>query len=168
MGNKKRYNCWFCSCGRIHVMDYEVYEWLKKDCEHRRVVRVCQNCGRSTVTWLQDYCYGSLEICGNDFTDQEVIPGGEYEYRFILNRGIKVPMVSGWYANSYHGNTYVDWDYIQTYYGNSDLSEVEKKNPGVTQVDVETLIREVKDDDILRSIAGYVSGIDWTGTKYER
>ena len=61
---------------------------------------------------------------------------------------IRVPVKDGDYATCYVANTYFD-------------------DEGHRGADTERLIREVKDEDKLRSISGYITGIDWKGTPYD-
>ena len=52
--NNKRYDAWFCDCGVIQLMDYQLYDWMQEKPDKRRVVRVCQHCGATRVIWLSD------------------------------------------------------------------------------------------------------------------
>lgn len=154
-----KYDVWFCSCGRIHLMNNDKYDWLADDFENRTIIRVCQNCGLTRKTWLDEESYfdGELDkpsfiICGTDLKEKEFI--GDGNTQFIFSSGIPVPLESGAMA-TYCGRA-GDWF----------------DDAGKCKVWTERLINNVKhqykDDakDVLDSISGYVSGIDWSGTPY--
>lgn len=142
-----KYDVWFCHCGTIQVMPMEYYDWLQKDYKHRCIYRVCQNCGKVMKVWLDEYDDSfSINACNVD--NFEVSEKDLNNCRIIFNEGYRVPMVDGSYAE-YHMN------------GQFYNSVLEKR------VDTEELIREVKDKEILESIASYVSGINWKNTEYE-
>ena len=160
----KRYDCWFCGCGRIHIMDNELYDWMAEDHERNHVVRVCNNCGAARRIFLTSNCEG-WDVNGCDVQNTE-IDCTKNHYRFIFSRGIRVPMKEGNDATSHCGNLFIDWDYVTKTYPNHSIYELEKKHPAVITVDTEQLIRNVRDNEIVRSISGYASGIDWSGTEY--
>lgn len=143
-----KYDVRFCSCGTIHVMPVSYYDWMENDYKNRSVYRVCQRCGRTIRTWLSEYddgfCVNSCEM--NDF---ELSKENKDDFKVIFSKGIRVPLKTGNYA-TYHscGNAWFDED---------------KKS----DVDTKRLIHEVKDEEILKSISGYVTGIDWSDTPYE-
>ena len=53
MSTNKKYDCLFCHCGRIHIMDYDEFKWLEEDYVRRKIVRICRNCGAIYVQHLQ-------------------------------------------------------------------------------------------------------------------
>lgn len=171
----KKYDCWFCECGRIHIMDYEFYDWMQENFEHRCVIRICTNCGANHRVWLTESFYGGFDINGADvdlngkrtIIDTTEFSEGFNEYKFIFDRGIKVPMKSGGYADYHFHDGYANVDYMREKLGTTYIYEALKKDPLCCTVDVERLIKEVNDDDIIKSISGYIIGIDWKGTKYE-
>lgn len=163
--SNKRYDAWFCDCGVIQLMDYQLYDWMQEKPDKRRVVRVCQHCGATRVIWLSEYEDG-YAINGADFYNHILSPSEDYEYHIIFDRGIEVPLKCGFYADSYRANRYVSWHYVESEYG-GDLATAEKSDPDCCTVDVKRLIKEVNDEDKIQSIAGYVSGINWSGTKYK-
>lgn len=147
----KKYDVWFCRCGTIQLMPEEYYGWLQEDYANRSIIRVCQNCGRVQRVWLSEWEDG-FAVNASDIEDVELTPASNC--RILMYKGIRVPMKSGEYATS-HFNTY--WF----------------DDNGSRDVDAEHLIRVIRKsypdtyDDVLRSIAGYVSGINWNGTPYQ-
>lgn len=168
-----KYDCWFCHCGRIHIMPYSEYDWLQEDYTKRMIVRVCTNCGATRITYLDEYDDG-YSICGSDIYDSfdgrptVMEDSDEHKYKYYFSKGIRVPLKCGHYADSFISDTYVNTEYLEKVCKTSFIPEAKKVDPNCCIVDTEELINDVKDDDILRSISGYVVGIDWTRTKYER
>lgn len=143
----QKYDVWFCRCGTIQLMPNEYYDWLQEDYRNRYIIRVCQNCGATRKIWLEEYEDGFC-ICGTDANDFELTPDEIKNCRIIFNQGIRVPIEGGTYADYHVSNMWLD-------------------NEGHKNVDTKRLIHIVKDEETLRSIAAYVSGIDWTGTPYD-
>ena len=160
-----KYEVWFCDCGRIHLMDNKYLDWMQEDSKNRSVIRVCRNCGNVQEMFLDENICGGYDICATDNIPEEF--DSSPDTHFIFSKGIQVPMMSGGYATyrSPTGRWYTDP--VVHIYG----EETASKN---YIVDTKSLIKEIRRDykdqaeDILKSISGYVSGIDWTGTEYER
>lgn len=148
-----KYDVWFCECGHIHLMPIEYLDWMSENYEHRNIIRVCQNCGETKKMWLTDYD-DELKINCKDFINFEMCDNANT--RFLLNKGIYVPLING------------DCTDYATYYCNGVWFYESNK----CKVNTIQLIKEIqykykdKADDILKSISGYVAGIDWTGTDY--
>lgn len=156
-----KYEAWFCHCGRIHLMNNDKYDWLAEDFQNRRIIRVCQNCGATRQTWL-DECFmededdprPSFTVCGSDLREGEFI--GDSNTQFIFSKGIRVPLknVFRFATSRLGGNGWFDED----------------GNPG--EVDTESLIKEIRSqfkdeaEEVLDSISGYVVGINWESTPY--
>lgn len=143
----KRYDVIFCSCGTIQTMPTEYYDWLEEDYKNRFILRVCQRCGKVVKVWLSEYEDG-FAINATSVENFELTDEAKGNFRILFNKGIQVPLKNGEYAD-YH------------------TAGVWFSEQGKSEVDTDRLIKEVKDPDILRSIAGYVSGINWKGTSYE-
>ena len=143
----QKYDVWFCHCGHIQLMPNDYYKWLEEDSENRYIIRVCQNCGRAIKIWL-DKSNDGFDVCSTNIKNFVIEPTDVNNVRIIFNEGIEVPIIGGTYATYQIAGTW--WD--------------DDQNKGV---DTRRLIAEVKDPDILKSIAAYVSGIDWSGTEYE-
>ena len=56
-----KYDVWFCQCGRIHFHPSDDLDWMSEDCENRRVLEVCRNCGHIHEQYLTESFYG-MEI----------------------------------------------------------------------------------------------------------
>lgn len=89
-----KYDCWFCHCGRIHIMPYSEYDWLQEDYTKRMIVRVCTNCGATRITYLDEYDDG-YSICGSDVYDSMdgrptvMEDSDEHKYKYYFSKGIK-------------------------------------------------------------------------------
>ena len=148
----KKYEVSFCSCGHIHIMPSEYLDWIQEDYKHRSIIQICRNCGSSYKTFLDEYFEGGFVICGCDVEDTEIL--NDPNTRIILQKGIQVPIVEGYCADYYINGIWM-----------CDGHRV--------VVDTDRLIRDVQRDYgdeadyILKAISGYVSGINWKGTKYE-
>ena len=147
-----KYNCRFCSCGRIHIMPAEYMSWLSEDPEKRSIIHVCQNCGATVKIFLDEYMDGYAVNCV-DYSNVDLSSEELANTKLLMNEGIKVPVKDGLYATCHNSVTW--WD-------------EENGKGGPYSVDTERLIKEVNDEDILNSISKYVVGIDWTGTPYEK
>lgn len=153
-----KYEAWFCRCGRIHLMNNDKYDWLAEDFKNRKIIRVCQNCGTTRQTWL-DECFiddvddprPSFTVCGSDLKECEFL--GDSNTQFIFSNGIRVPLLSGAYAE-HHG--------ASLWYDDNGRCEV------WTDRLIQNIQREFKDEaeEVLNSISGYVVGINWEGTPY--
>lgn len=146
-----KYDVWFCKCGRIHLMNKRKYDWLADDSKNRKIICVCQNCGATRQTWLDEYFEGGNIICSSDVKEGEFI--GDNNTQFIFSRGIPVPLRSGGFAEYFTSGIWYD-------------SDIKRK------VWTECLIDDIKyrykeeAEDILNSISGYAVDIDWEGTPY--
>ncbi len=158
----KKYDVWFCNCGHIHLMDRKWFDWMREDYINRQIVRVCRICGTIYKQFLDPYEDGFC-ICSADIGDEEF--NANSNMHFIFSRGIAVPTVAGLYAE-YRSPSGVWYAPTEVY------DEVRNDDPDFHTVDTNQLIhniqREYREDadDILNSISGYVSGIDWTNTPY--
>lgn len=161
----EKYDVWFCSCGRIQIMPCWDFEWMQEDCAHRRVIRVCQNCGATYMMFLTDNGEG-FDINGTDVRDTVINSDDGMQYKIIFDGGIKVPLMCGEYADSFCGGKYVNWEYCEKTLGTTYLPDAEAKEPNCTKVDVERLMRMCP-EDVVKSISGYAVGVDWAGTPYE-
>lgn len=140
-----KYDVWFCHCGTIQLMPSEYYDWLAEDSANRYIIRVCQHCGATQRVWLEEDEEG-YSICASDVEDFE-ISSEDANCKVIFSKGIRVPMKSGEYAEYYRFGVWSD-----------------SKENG--EVDTIRLIQEVNDEETLRSISSYLSGIDWDDTPY--
>ena len=149
-------------------MDYDLFDWMEEDYINNQVVRVCSHCGASHKMFLTpDNFDEGWYVNGSDVRDT-VIDCANNNYKFIFSSGIIVPMKEGNNATAHQAGKFMDWDYIEKTYPGFSVYSLEKDHPEVFQVDTEYFIRSLSDrKDVLKSISGYVSGIDWSGTEYE-
>lgn len=146
----KKYDVRFCDCGRIQLTPMEYLDWLSEDPDNRYILQICQNCGATRRIFLTEYMDGGYALNSVDIFDYELMPEDLEHCRVIMNRGIPVPLMNNKRAELHIGR---EW-----YSEESDVP---------TKVDTQKLISEVKDEDKLKSISGYISGIDWSGTPYD-
>lgn len=148
-----KYSVRFCNCGTIHLMNNDNFDWMEEDFGNRSVVQVCRNCGFTKETYLEPYEDGFCH-CGHEINEAEF--EGDSNHRVIISRGIRIPLNESFGHAAYisPANHYFDDD--------GNLCTVDTKRL------IEQIKHDYKDDadNILYSIAGYVSGIDWSGTKY--
>lgn len=151
-----KYSARFCQCGRIHLINNDLYDWMKEDFCHRSIIYVCQNCGTTFKVFLDEYMDGYAV----NYVEVENIEAN-YDPNTIVffNHGIAVPVMSGHYASAHTSS-------------NRWVAE-NISGPEFSRVDTQTLIQEIRRDfkedaeNVLKSISSYVSGIDWKGTEYE-
>lgn len=164
-----KYEVDFCSCGRIHIMPESELDWLQEDYKHREVIRVCTNCGDTTTTWLDEYDNGYAVNC-TDVDTYKMTPHAISDAHMYADRGIIVYMMNGEQADTYLANIYANTECWKS--SGMSLEDAKNKFLPWAIVDTERLIRDIKRfyeddaDDILKSISGYISGINWTGTEY--
>lgn len=159
----QRYDVWFCTCGHIHFMPFDILDWIEEDYMNRKAIQVCKSCGAVRETTLDPYEEGFC-TCRDIYRDTELdckITEG-YTKLFVDN-GVPV------YLKNFDGSTVPASGKL----GNRWFGINSKGNQEFNSVDTLRLIQDIKHnyredaDDILRSISGYVSGIDWSGTEYE-
>lgn len=179
MANSK-YDIWFCNCGRIHFYPRSDWDWMTEDHEHRRSIQVCRNCGAlyehflTENGWTNEDGNPSFDLNGYSYHNEDRIVIDEEDQiqrRWYIDKGIKVPLKEGGYADGYWSNIYFNAEYMNQKGYPSDISENCQHKDCIT-VDTNKLIKKVKQDypeifdDLLYSISGYISGIDWDGTPY--
>ena len=174
-----KYEAWFCSCGRIHFHPMDDLDWMSEDCENRRVLEVCRNCGHIHEQFLTESIYGdgdkpAFDVNGDDyFNDENVLIMENPNYRIYIRKGIKVPMKKGGYADYHFSNGYCNSEKIKETFGDTYIPTIKEKDPDYLTVDTDRLIKEIQQDypeeadDLLKSISGYIVGISWKGTPYE-
>lgn len=158
----KRYDVWFCTCGHIHFMPFDVLDWIEDDYINREAIQVCKSCGAFRKTTLDTYEDGFC-ICRDTKRDSKITENIDRCVRLFVDNGVSV------YLKNFDGSTISASGKL----GNKWFGVNSKGNQEFSSVDTLRLIQDIKhnyredSDDILRSISGYVSGIDWSGTEYE-
>ena len=152
---------------------------MSEDCENRTVLEICRHCGHIYEQYLTKSIDGdgdkpAFDVNGdNYFNDENVLIMENPNYRIYIRKGIKVPMKKGGYADYHFSNGYCNSEQIQNAFGHTYLPRVKEQDPDYVTVDADRLIKEVQRDypeeadDLLKSISGYVVGINWKGTSYE-
>lgn len=182
-----KYDVRICSCGRIHVVDSEkAYKALE---ENSDTILICAGCGSATLFGadiVPDYDDIEKEVYelysrsfsndkSTEITEDIFKDGSNKKVKSILySQGIKVPMKNGEYASSYFDGKFSSLTYPDLYkIDRDDITAKEVRefisdfNRNRTTVDMERFIDETP-DDVLESVSKYfISGFDWTGTKYE-
>ena len=153
------YNVHFDSCGRIHVMPYEYLDWCQEDYQNRYILEICQNCGSAYKTFLDEYYEGGFVVCGCDVENLEIF--GDPNVCVLINRGIRVPIICDGchdYADAYcNGRWYYQYKFAEV--DTAKLINEVHSNYGFTSEEA---------DEILKSISGFVTKINWEGTPYDR
>lgn len=158
----QRYDVWFCTCGHIHFMPFDVLDWIQYDYRNREAIQVCRSCGAVRKTTLDTYeeCF---YICRDIERDSKITENIERCVRLFVDNGVSV------YLKNFDGSTVPALGKLGDKWFGIDF----KGNRGYNPVDTLRLIQDIKHNygedanDILKSISGYVSGIDWSGTEYE-
>lgn len=163
----------FCRCGRIHVMDGSVYDWLAGDHTKRSVVRICSNCGVATRSFLDTYEDG-FAMNTYDLRDTEE----EMFAKVIASSGIRVYMKSGEEADTFQNGYFANCDEWRRMENTRrdfvSICDAEKQGQDWATVDTERLIQDVKRKfkdqaaDVLKYISGYMVKIHWAGTEFEK
>lgn len=160
--HKKRanYDVRFCSCGRIHFIDYDE---LCKVCddENKEVLFICNNCGAVTRIGLDDYMEGKAWN-SYDMRETELNDLSKFG-KIIMSTGTKIPMKSGAAATAEWCGKFTDLETKKP----EEISEADWEKV-VSTVDTQRLIKEIDDEDKLKCLSSYVIKIDWSGTKYCR
>lgn len=191
MAKEWKYDVRFCKCGRIHMIPVDkIDEAVKVD---KNLLHICGGCGTATIigadkepdwddpskTIYNMYSHslpikedGIKSISVSDFSESENYKA----YSEILySQGLRVPMMTGEYANSFSFGTFYDMWYPDWY-------KIERR--GITVPEIMKFIENYKrdqrtvnmdrfihetPDEYLEAISGYVvHGLDWKGTKWER
>jgi len=163
MENKK-YEVYFCSCGRVHFVDSEKLSNAIES--EKEILVVCNNCGNSFVEGAdktQDddgkvgYMMYSFSRRDTEINDTSKIDS------IVFTSGKQVRMMTGGEATFYGSGTFIDWETKKP----DNVTDEEWKTMRET-VHVQHTINWIKDDNKLSHMSNYVTGIDWKGTKFEK
>jgi len=158
-----RYDIIFCTCGKIHAINYEHFDWMIEDSENRSLINVDTNCGITIEYFLNEHIEDDgtkgYDLCSKAITDETKIIDG-VTTRVILSKGFRIPLMSGGYADCLMGNKFVNSSYIENELHTTWLPDAEKKDPNCTQIDFKKLIKEIDNKDILKSMTGYIPFMD--------
>lgn len=108
-----KYEVKFCSCGSIHFIKWCDIEKASED--GTEIIHICGRCGNGTALGTDDYFDGKalyqrsvpeqFELCG-DFKWQGESTRGIH--KVIYSKGIRVPMMTGGFADAHYGDTWFD------------------------------------------------------------
>ena len=154
----KKYDVRFCDCGRVHFIDEdklnEAYD------SEKSVIHICNNCGRTYMTWLEDYLDGKAR-CGRFVEDEEFDNNSLNQIGWVVSSsGERIIMRTGGEA-TYHGGIFVDYESKN----DDNLKNFERLR---REVDIRSTINEINDDDKLEALSHYGTNIHWAGTKFEK
>lgn len=158
----RRYDVWFCTCWHIHFIPSDILDWIKDDYRNREAIQVCNSCGAVRTTTLDTYEDGFC-TCRDEKQNFKITKNIERCLKLFVDNGVSV------YLKNFDGSTVPASGKL----GSRWFRVNSKGNQEFSSVDTLRLIQDIKHnyrddaDDILRSISGYVSGIDWSGTDYE-
>ena len=186
----RKYDIRICHCGHIHLIPFEkIDNAIKYD---KNLLLICADCGSATVIGADkewdEYepnkeCYmmyaGDFSPYSSSSITEETFKGKEDKKaisEIYYSRGIKIPMMNGYYATEYHDGIFYDGRVIANLYeiDRPDVTAEEVQNflkdarKEASTVNMNQLIRENK-EDFLKEISRFcISGFNWKGTKYER
>ena len=162
MENKK-YEVYFCSCGRVHFVDSE--KLGNAIVNEKEILVICNNCGNSFVEGADKEEYDGEEgymMYSRSIRDTEINDTSKID-SIVFTPGEKVFMMTGREATYYGNSTFIDWETKKL---DNVTDEEWKKIREI--VDVERTINLIRDDNKLSNMSNYVTGIDWKGTKFEK
>lgn len=159
-----KYDVRFCSCGRVHFINEEK---VSKAIENNKeVLVVCNNCGNSFIIgadkqydkYLDDNCY---MMYSHSLRDTELDNLNNID-SIVFTSGEQIRMMTGGEA-TYHGtDVFIDWDTKKPENTpNDEWSEIRKT------VDTQRTINWIGDEEKIEQMSHYLTGINWTGTKYK-
>jgi len=182
-----------CSCGCIHFIDSDVIE--NAITNEKNVLFICGQCGRATVIgadkyanpYMKDendspvmydmYSYEASKNFAIDCTAFEK-QGNDFHkpiYQILYDKGHVVFMETGYRATNYSScsgfsdTSYPDFLYRLSFESAEQLRTLrDEYDSKRTSVRMNSLIRDLSDEENELLSKSYVKGIDYTGTKWER
>lgn len=188
----RKYEMRICKCGRIHMLDAKLVDstCYSNEKNNMDIALICGGCG-SVVIIGADYGIdmyiepeeGSEPVmaysCYSYSLDKDTVELNPEAFakptKIIYDKGYKVPMKSGDYADYYYnGNfTYTGypdfWKIQRTDITVDEIMEfIDTWNKERTQVNMDCLISALP-DDVLEDLSKYwIDAFNWKGTKYEK
>jgi len=159
----KKYEVYFCSCGRVHFVDSE--KLSNAIVNEKEILVVCNNCGNSFIEGADKEEYDDEEgymMYLRSMRDTEINDTSKID-SIVFTSGEKVRMMTGGEATFFGSGTFIDWETKKP----DNISMEEWKTMRET-VNVEHTINWIRDDNKLSHMSNYVTGIDWKGTKFEK
>lgn len=182
----KKHDIRFCKCGKIHLIPFDKINNAIEN--NKDLLFICADCGQASIIGADidiedgekhylmyggDFSpYSSESITKNDFCENR---GSKKELSEIYySRGIKVPMMNGYYATEFSGGIFYDGRVIANMYeiDRPDITPeevhqfIKKSREEAMTVNINRFIRENDDEALLEISRYYIKGFDWSGTKY--
>jgi len=149
------YDCWTCKCGRIHISQKNDTDWIKKNPD-RSVVRVCSICGEGSKLVVDNQKNNIFDYRGK-ITEYIV---SSHTCKVYLDRGYKVPLMNGHYANEYVKNKYANSNDLKEIFKNIDpfVLSLTDIPPEQININFSKFERGIFDKDVWNSIKEYLIG----------
>lgn len=187
-----------CKCGRIHLINEDdINRALDED---KEVLLICSGCGHSFLIGGDEFydemidekksymmytseirCKeGNAEIDKVDFNEDYRTIGdlthSKPIYKIIYSEGIRVPLMTGSYANNYFADIFSDMTYpdfllrISPKYITTDeiFKYIEEWRINRRKVDMKRFIFENKPEDLDVISCYLINAFDWEGTPYKK
>ena len=185
----KKYTMKICRCGRIHMIDDNKIN--KALDNNKEFLVICAGCGNGIVIGAdcEPDIFNNGEEVYNMYTrdlsdyDDAILNKDSFEpdgkskgfEEILYSHGIKVPMLTGEYANHYIYGQFSDMIYPDFYKIQREGITIEEIMEFIAQyhdnrttVDMERFINETP-NEMLEEISNYwIDAFDWTDTKFDR
>lgn len=188
----KKLEARICKCGRIHFYSNEMLSQLLE--EEKELMLICSGCGNVTRIGAdiepaiffdedadpEEIVYNMYathseqeEIGPEDFNKDLMFEAGKRTIgKILIDEGVRVYMKTGYTADYYGNNGFSDFgsnfDRIKQYATleelEQDMNEYDKLRH---EVRMQTLLRELTDDQAETLSSYLIHGLDWSGTKWE-
>lgn len=176
------YDLSICNCGRIHVIPYyKVQEAIDKE---KELLMICGGCGKALRLGADkmidfDTQEEVYEMYSRKVKEVDMKQMGDFA-EVIIDEGLKVPMMTGEYANSYVAHKFFrdmlypdDIVYLlqdKNMTADELREKLEKWYNDRCTVNVDRFIlmyKDLDDGDVLRELSHYeLEGLSLKGTKY--
>lgn len=179
-----------CKCGRIHFIERSVVtEAVEAD---KELLVICGGCGAADIIGADKVAENGNNIYmmySFDFTEGEQkreIDVSSFEtvegktkglYKIIFDPGIKVMMMTGFYATHYDNAGFTDLSWPILSFLNKNPSaftpeeaceEIKNHRRDMVTVNMKSLLSKLTEDEAECLSHYIINGLDWTETKYER
>ena len=184
------YNMIICDCGRIHMIESER---ISKALDNNKdLLAICANCGNGFILggdrdydWIDGDPESTIYMMYNKplSTDKDVIIEAD-DFKttkeckgieeILYTHGVKVPMISGEYADKYFDGIFFDssCNYDKIYEKDITIKEIinfiDESKTKRQKVDMDRFINETPEDMLDEISNYYIDGFDWSGTKYQK
>lgn len=155
-----KYDVRFCDCGRVHFLDSKQLIEVC-DTQDKMVLHVCNNCGKTTLIWLEDYMDGKC-WCSRDVKDEDI--NASKVGWIVTSVGSIIWMETGNEATALNSNGFIDWD-TKTPSGITEEEFMIKRKT----VNMQHTINYIRNEEKLDAMSCfYIKNLDWSGSKYNK